>query len=245
MRNVERAPELVAPEPMPKHVAVIMDGNRRWARARNLPLAEGYRRGIASLRELTRACRDRGIPYLTVFGFSTENWKRDRGEVSALFDLCCVFARTEAAGLRRDGVKVRVLGDAGALPPRPRAALARLVEHTSGGGSVTLNLAVNYSGRMEMAAAARAIAREVRAGTLDPDTIDERTIESRLYTAGLPDPDLLIRPGGEHRVSNFLLYQLAYTELWVTDVHWPEFDRSHFDAALASFQRRHRRFGAT
>jgi undecaprenyl diphosphate synthase len=245
MRLIQRAPEAVAPSPIPKHVAVIMDGNRRWARSRGLPLAEGYRRGIASLRELTRACRDRGVEYLTAFGFSTENWKRDAGEVSSLFDLCCIFAKTETPGLRKDGVRVQVLGDVAALPPAPRKALTGLVRDTRAGKAVTLNLAVNYSGRAEMAAAVRAIARDVRAGVLDPERIDEAAIESRLYTAGIPDPDLLIRPGGEHRISNFLLYQLAYTELFVSDVHWPDFDRAHFDAALVSFQRRHRRFGVS
>lgn len=245
MRNVERAAIVPAPSPIPKHVAVIMDGNRRWARSHGLPLAEGYRRGIASLRELTRACRDRGVTYLTAFGFSTENWKRDAGEVSSLFDLCCIFAQTEAPGLRKDGVRVRVLGDIAALPPAPRSALASLVDQTSGGRAVTLNLAVNYSGRAEMAAAVRQIARDVRAGVIDPERVDEAVIESRLYTAGLPDPDLLIRPGGEHRISNFLLYQLAYTELFVSDVYWPDFNRGHFDAALISYQQRDRRFGAT
>lgn len=245
MRNIERAAEIPAPLPTPKHVAVIMDGNRRWARSRGLPLAEGYRRGIASLRELTRACRDHGVEYVTAFGFSTENWKRDAGEVSSLFDLCCIFAKTEAPGLRKDGVRVHVLGDIAALPPAPRRALTGLVRDTSAGTAVTLNLAVNYSGRAEMAAAVRAIARDVRAGLIDPERVDEASIESKLYTAGIPDPDLLIRPGGEHRISNFLLYQLAYTELFVSDVYWPDFDRTHFEAALVSFQRRDRRFGAT
>ncbi|HYK51977.1 MAG TPA: polyprenyl diphosphate synthase [Candidatus Eremiobacteraceae bacterium] len=245
MRNVERFAEVPAPSPIPKHVAVIMDGNRRWARSRGLPLAEGYRRGIASLRELTRACRDRGVPYLTAFGFSTENWKRDAGEVSSLFDLCCIFAKTEAPGLRKDGVRVQVIGDVDALPSAPRSALASLVESTKAGRAVTLNLAVNYSGRAEMVAAVRQIARDVHAGIIDPERVDETVIESRLYTAGMPDPDLLIRPGGEHRISNFLLYQLAYTELFVSDVNWPDFNREHFDAALVSYQRRHRRFGAT
>ena len=245
MRHIQRAAEVPAPSPIPRHVAVIMDGNRRWARSRGLPLAEGYRRGIASLRELTRACRDHGVEYVTAFGFSTENWKRDAGEVSSLFDLCCIFAKMETPGLRKDGVRVEVLGDVAALPPAPRAALEGLVRDTRAGKSVTLNLAVNYSGRAEMASAVRAIARDVRAGILDPEHVDEAVIESRLYTAGIPDPDLLIRPGGEHRISNFLLYQLAYTELFVSDVHWPAFDRAHFEAALVSFQRRHRRFGAT
>jgi undecaprenyl diphosphate synthase len=228
---------------MPVHVAVIMDGNRRWARQRGLPVVEGYRRGIGSLRELTRACRDYGVSLLTAYGFSTENWKRDPDEVSLLFELCCAFARNEAPGLRRDGVRVRVLGKLDALPRAPREALAHLVAATSGCSQITLNLAVNYSGRSEMLEAFRGLARDVKAGTVDPDAIDESAIESRLYTAGLPDPDLLIRPGGEHRISNFLLYQLAYTELWVSDVNWPDFDRTHFEAALVAYQQRHRRFG--
>jgi undecaprenyl diphosphate synthase len=237
--------ETVAPAiaPMPAHVAVIMDGNRRWARLRGLPVVEGYRRGIASLRELTRSCRDYGVPVLTAFGFSTENWRRDPDEVSLLFDVCCAFARGEAAGLRADGVRVRVIGDYESLPRAPREALSYLVDQTLECKSVTLNLAVNYSGRAEMLEAVRRVAGDVKSGILDPASIDESTLESRLYTAGLPDPDLLIRPGGECRVSNFLLYQLAYTELWMSDVHWPDFDRSHFEAALIAFQQRQRRFG--
>jgi len=243
MRFVTRSVDLPAPSPIPTHVAVIMDGNRRWARHRGLPIVEGYRRGIASLRELTRSCRDYGVRVLTAYGFSTENWKRDADEVSLLFDVCCAFARAEAPGLRRDGVRVRVLGKIDALPRAPREALEHLVDATSGCTDVTLNLAVNYSGRSEMLEAVRSVARDVRAGLLDPSAVDETTIESRLFTAGLPDPDLLIRPGGEYRISNFLLYQLAYTELWVTDVHWPDFDRTHFEAALVSYQQRQRRFG--
>lgn len=243
MHFIKGAAELPAPSPLPKHVAVIMDGNRRWARHRGLPVIEGYRRGIGSLRELTRSCRDYGVPLLTAYGFSTENWKRDPKEISLLFDICCAFARNEASAMRRDGVRVRVLGNIDALPAAPREALLHLVHETRTCTSVTLNLAVNYSGRSEMLEAVRGLARDVRDGRVDPDNIDESALESRLYTAGLPDPDLLIRPGGEYRISNFLLYQVAYTELWVTDVHWPDFDRSHFEAALCAFQGRHRRFG--
>lgn len=228
---------------MPVHVAVIMDGNRRWAKERGLPVAEGYRRGISALRELTRACRDYGVSFLTAYGFSTENWKREAGEISLLFDICCAFARSEAPGLRKEGVRVRVLGNVESLPDGPRAALAHLVETTAGCSAVTLNLAVNYSGRSEMLDAVQSLARDVRDGRLAPENIDEGLVASRLYTAGLPDPDLLIRPGGEFRVSNFLLYQIAYTELWMTDVRWPDFDRSQFEAALIAYQRRQRRFG--
>ena len=220
-----------------------MDGNRRWARSRSLPMAEGYRRGIAALRELTRNCRDYGVRVLTAYGFSTENWKRDPGEISLLFDLCCAFARNEAPGLCRDGVRVKVLGRVDSLPRAPREALDYLVEKTTTCDRVTLNLAINYSGRLELLEAVRSLAHDVRRGVLVPEDIDEGAVESRLYTAGLPDPDLLIRPGGEFRISNFLLYQIAYTELWVSDVQWPDFDRATFEAALIAYQQRHRRFG--
>jgi undecaprenyl diphosphate synthase len=229
--------------PIPRHVAIIMDGNRRWARERGLPVIEGYRRGMTSLRETTRACRDFGVPILTVYGFSEENWKREETEISLLFELCCAFARNELDMLRRENVTVRVIGRIERLPRAPRRALEDLVEKTAANTGTILNLAVNYSGRTEMHDAMRALAADVRSGALALEAIDDATLGSYLYTAGLPDPDLLIRPGGEFRVSNFLLYQIAYTELWVTDVYWPEFNRAHFAEAIVEFQRRSRRFG--
>lgn len=230
-------------EALPKHVAIIMDGNRRWAREHGLPAIEGHRRGIASLREAVRACSEFGIPVLTVYGFSEENWKRSWAEVSALFDLCCVFARRELDGLRRENVRVRVIGRWEELPPAPRRALSDLIEGTAANTGTTLNLAVNYSARIELRDAARALAEDVRSGVLTPEAIDDGTLDSYLYTSGIPDPDLLIRPGGEFRLSNFLLYQMAYTELFVTDVCWPEFTRAQFVLALAAYQSRQRRFG--
>jgi undecaprenyl diphosphate synthase len=229
--------------PFPKHIAVIMDGNRRWARERHLPIIEGYRRGMATLREMTTAARDFGVPILTVYGFSEENWKREAAEVSLLFELCCVFARNELEGLCRQNVRVQVVGRVERLPDAPRHALEHLVRGTAGNTGTLLNLAVNYSARTELKDAVAALAGDVQAGTLKPSQIDDATLGSYLYTAGLPDPDLLIRPGGEYRLSNFLLYQMAYTELWVTEVYWPEFTRAHFAEALIEFQRRHRRFG--
>jgi undecaprenyl diphosphate synthase len=233
----------VQPAPIPRHVAVIMDGNRRWANERRLPVIEGYRRGMTSLREITKACRDFGVPILTVYGFSTENWKRQWSEVSLLFDLCCSFASSELDQLCRDNVRVRVIGRYELLPDAPRTALERLIEKTAGNDGVTLNLAVNYSGRAELKDAVRALAQDVQAAKLRPEDIDEDTLSRYLYTGGLPDPDLLIRPGGESRISNFLLFQIAYTELWMTDVYWPDFRRDHFVAALLEYQRRQRRFG--
>lgn len=220
-----------------------MDGNRRWARERRLPIIEGYRRGMTALRETTRAAGDFGVPVLTVYGFSEENWKRDASEVSLLFELCCVFAGNELDSLRRENVRVQVLGKTEALPNAPRKALEHLVRGTSNNTGTILNLAVNYSARTELKDAVKALVVDVNAGKVRMDQIDATTLGSYLYTTGLPDPDLLIRPGGEYRLSNFLLYQMAYTEIWVSDAYWPEFTRDHFAEALIEFQRRQRRFG--
>ncbi len=224
--------------PLPRHVAIIMDGNRRWAKSRRLPSIEGHRRGITALRTITRAASDLGIEMLTVYGFSTENWKRDSREVSLLFDLCVYFARSELAELLRNNVRVRIIGEYTAFPPSARDALERLVENTAANDGLQLNLAVNYSARAELRIALANIAHAVKAGTLDPQSIDEDTIASYLATANMPDPGLLIRPGGEARLSNFLLYQLADAELYVTDTFWPDFDRAHFERALAAYRTR-------
>ena len=231
------------PDKLPRHVAIIMDGNRRWARERLLPAIEGHRRGIVALREITRAARDWGVEVLTVFGFSSENWKRDRTEISLLLDLCVYFAKNELSELQRNNVRVNVIGRYKALPRASREALEGLVAQTAQNDGLLLNLAVNYSARDEMNDAVRALARDVRDGKLDPEAIDDASIGSYLYTGGLPDPDLLIRPGGESRLSNFLLYQVAYTELYLSETYWPDFGREQFAVALADYGRRQRRFG--
>jgi len=228
---------------LPKHVAIIMDGNRRWAKQRGLPGIEGHRRGMVALREVTRAASDLGIPLLTVYGFSTENWRRDSTEISLLLDLCVYFAHHELLELCRNNVRVNVIGAYRALPPASRQALEELMERTAGNTGLRLNLAVNYSARMELERAVRSMAQDVAAGRLTADAIDDRVIASYLYTAEMPDPDMLIRPGGEHRLSNFLLYQVAYTELIMTDVYWPDFGKDEFVRALIEFQKRQRRFG--
>jgi undecaprenyl diphosphate synthase len=230
---------------LPGHVAIIMDGNRRWARERRMPAIEGHRRGIVALREVTRAASDWGIPMMTVYGFSTENWKRDSTEISLLLDLCVYFAQSELAELKRNNVRVNVIGHYEQLPAPSRDALDGLIAKTSDCTGLILNLAVNYSGRSEVRDAVVSLARDVQAGRLAPEAIDEARIASYLYTANMPDPDMLIRPGGESRLSNFLLYQAAYTELLMTDVFWPDFGRDDFAAALAEYQRRQRRFGGT
>src|ERR1700722_8131584 len=233
------------PARLPAHVAIIMDGNRRWARERRMPAIEGHRRGIVALREVTRAASDWGIPMLTVYGFSTENWKRDSTEISLLLDLCVYFAQSELAELRRNNVRVNVIGHYEQLPAPSRDALDGLIAKTNDCTGLTLNLAVNYSSRSEVRDAVVSLARDVQAGRLAPEAIDEARVASYLYTANMPDPDMLIRPGGESRLSNFLLYQAAYTELLMTDVFWPDFGRDDFAEALGKYQRRQRRFGGS
>jgi len=228
---------------VPRHVAIIMDGNRRWARRRGLPALEGHRRGIIALRRVTQAARDLGIEIVTVYGFSTENWRRDEHEISVLFDLCVYFAKSELAELQRNNVRVRMIGDWQALPERSRNALDELQRETASNSGLVLNLAVNYSSRSELERAVRTIAADVRSGVLAPEAIDTDLIASRLYTAGVPDPELLIRPGGEQRLSNFLLYQAAYSELVMSDVYWPDFSGEHLAQAVREYGLRHRRFG--
>ena len=223
---------------VPRHVAIIMDGNRRWAKARRLPVIEGHRRGIVALREITRAARDAGVEILTVYGFSTENWKRNKTEISLLLDLAVYFAQSELAELCRNDVRVSIIGHYEAMPRASREALDGLVLRTAGNRGLQLNLAVNYSARAELRDVVADLANEVAAGRLAPEAIDEGCIESRLYTAQWPDPELLIRPGGESRLSNFLLFQVAETELYLSDVYWPDFGRDEFGKALAAYRER-------
>ena len=231
------------PARMPRHIAIIMDGNRRWAKARRMPFIEGHRRGIVALREITRAASDWRIPLLTVFGFSTENWKRDSTEISLLLDLCVYFAENELAELHRNNVRVHVIGRYEQLPKASREALDRLQARTAQNTGLVLNLAVNYSARTEMRDAVRALARDVRNGVLEADAISEERLADYLYTSRMPDPEILIRPGGESRLSNFLLYQAAYTELIMSDRFWPDFGREQFAAAIAEYQRRQKARG--
>jgi undecaprenyl diphosphate synthase len=230
---------------VPRHVAIIMDGNRRWAKEHGLPAIEGHRRGMVALRRVTRAASDAGIEALTVYGFSTENWNRAANEISLLFELCVHFARNELIELRRNNVRVRVIGDWESLPVAPRGALADLQSETAANDGLVLNLAVNYSSHAEMQRAVTAIAREVERGSLKPDAIDESMIRRFLYTADMPELDLLIRPGGERRLSNFMLYQAAYAELVMCDVYWPDFSQDDLNRALHEFAQRERRFGGT
>jgi undecaprenyl diphosphate synthase len=220
-----------------------MDGNRRWARERGLPVAYGYYRGVVALKRIVYAARRAGVEVVTVFAFSDENWARPRSEVDGLMQLCTRAARGELRSLGKDGIRVRLCGRADRLPSRTRVALEALVAETDGNHGFTLNVALDYGGRREISDAVRALVREVGAGLRDVESIDESAVGSRLYTAGLPDPDLIVRTGGELRLSNFLLFQAAYAEFWATPTYWPDFGESHLRAALDDFALRQRRYG--
>ena len=228
---------------VPRHVAVIMDGNGRWARQRGLPRHLGHREGMKAVREVVEGAVDVGIEVLTLFAFSTENWRRPEQEVSALMSLLQLYARKERDELRRQGVEVHVLGELERVDRATRRAVDTIVEGTLGGRSLRLNLMISYGGREEIVRSVRELARRVAAGELTLDQIDEELFSSTLFTAGLPDPDLLIRTSGEFRVSNFLLWQMAYTELFMSPVLWPDFSRHNLFEAVLDFQRRERRFG--
>lgn len=228
---------------LPRHVAAIMDGNGRWARQRGLPRIVGHQKGVDSLRELVRACSDWGVAALTVYAFSTENWKRPLEEVDFLLGLIARSLRAELPEMTRKGVRVRVMGDIAALPPALRREIAHVSEATQANQKVNFTLATNYGGRQEIVQVCRDIAEQVKRGELEPGAIDEQLFAQHLATCDLGDPDLVIRTSGELRLSNFLLWQLAYAELYVTDTLWPDFDRSAFHAALLAYQKRDRRFG--
>ena len=230
---------------LPRHVAVIMDGNGRWATERGLPRTKGHEAGAESVREIVRACGELGIDALTLYSFSTENWARPGDEVEALMALLAAYLRDEQAELMQNEVRLRGIGQIARLPPHVRALLSQAEEVTANNDGLLLTLALSYGSRAEIVDAVRAIASEVENGRLSSDDIGESTITSRLYTAGTPDPDLLVRTSGEMRLSNFLLWQLAYTELYVTEVFWPDFRRPHLEVALHAYSQRRRRFGKT
>ena len=228
---------------MPRHVAIIMDGNGRWARDRHMPRVFGHRSGMTAVREVIEGSVEAGVQFLSLFAFSRENWERPAKEVEALMELLVEYVGREAEELTAKGVQVRVLGDLSRLTPAASAAVADVTRRTAGNTRLVLNLFISYGARDEIVRAARALAREAAAGVLDPESITEAMLSSRLYTADCPDPDLLIRTSGEQRISNFLLWQLAYSELFITSVLWPDFTRAELYGAIAEFQRRDRRYG--
>jgi undecaprenyl diphosphate synthase len=228
---------------LPRHVAIIMDGNGRWAKARGVPRLMGHRAGRESVREAVKGSVALGIEVLTLYTFSIENWQRPAREVAALMTILRQTLRAERRELKANNVRLRVMGRVGDLPAGVREVIDETCDYLAGSSGLLLNLALSYSGRVELIDAARALLREQAQRPRRPEELDEAEIARHLYTAGLPDPDLLIRTSGEMRLSNFMLWQLAYTELWITDTLWPDFRRRHLYAAVADYQRRERRFG--
>jgi len=229
---------------LPRHIAIIMDGNGRWAKERGLPRIKGHEQGAESVRAVTEACVEIGIEFLTVYAFSTENWRRPETEVQALWLLLEHFIAQETPTLMKNNVRLQAIGRLHELPTSCQQALREAIATTSKNTATTLILALNYSGRTELVDAVRELCREVAAGARDIESIDAETVAAHLYTRGLPDPDLLIRTSGELRLSNFLLWQLSYTEIHVTPKLWPDFGKEELREAIAEFQKRERRYGA-
>lgn len=230
---------------IPRHVAVIMDGNGRWAAQRGLPRIAGHRKGVEMVRELVAACGERGVAFLTLFAFSSENWRRPEMEVKLLMDLFMTALDREVRELHANNIRFRVIGDVEGFGKKIGKQVQQAEALTRDNTALTLTIAANYGGRWDIARACARLAAEVQAGRLDPGAITPETLEPFLSLDGTPEPDLFIRTGGEQRISNFLLWQLAYTELYFTPVLWPDFDRVQFDAALRSYSGRQRRFGQT
>jgi len=230
----------IDPDRLPAHIAIIMDGNGRWAKRRNLPRVAGHKAGMRPVRTVIETCAQMGLKALTLYAFSVENWKRPRTEVEVLWRLLRAYLRTELPEIGRQNIKLAALGRLEALPAQVRAELEDALARTAANTGLQVNLAINYSGRAEIVDAVKALVEDARSRDI---TIDEQAIAARLYTAGIPDPDLLIRTSGEMRVSNFLLWQIAYAELYVTATLWPDFTRADLLRAVLDYQRRDRRFG--
>ncbi len=226
-----------------QHIAIIMDGNRRWAKEKNLPSAFGHKKGVEALKATLRACDDFGIKYLTVYAFSTENWNRKQEEVDFLMDLLAVTLQNELEEMHKNGVVISFIGDIAKLNDKLQKILFNAVERTKNNTGVNLQIAFNYGARDEIVSAVKKIALKIQTGELLPENIDEQIFANHIYTRNIPDPDLLIRTGGEMRVSNYLLWQIAYSEIYVTQKFWPEFDKLALNDALQDFYKRQRRFG--
>lgn len=228
---------------LPVHIAIIMDGNGRWAKRRGLPRSIGHREGSKTLKQITTFCGEIGIKYLTVYAFSTENWKRPKNEVDSLMTLLLDYLKNAETHIGGKDVRIRTIGDTSVFSSEIKKEIDRVTRLTGKNNGLTLNIALNYGSRDEIVHAVREIAKDTAIGKIKADDINEEMLTSRLYTKGVPDPDLLIRPGGEKRLSNFLLWQAAYTEFWYTDVLWPNFKKEHIIEAILEYQKRHRRYG--
>ena len=230
---------------VPNHIAIIMDGNGRWAKARGKPRVFGHRRGVETVREAIRCCSEYNVSYLTLFAFSSENWQRPEKEVNLLMELFISTLENEIQRMHKEGVRLRVIGDISKFRPRLQKAIARAEDLTKENKALVLSIAANYGGHWDILAATRKLAEKVKVGEINTDDIDQQLFISELSTVGIPDPDLFIRTGGEYRISNFLLWQLAYSELYFTDIFWPDFDENEFKKSLQAFASRQRRFGLT
>lgn len=228
---------------MPQHIAIIMDGNGRWAKKRLLPRTMGHREGMKAIKRIVKACVELNIQVLTVFAFSTENWRRPQNEVNYLMDLLIEFLNKELQEMHENDIRINILGDYSSLPQKCVEGMEHALQVTSQNQKLTFNLAINYGSRTEILQAVKRLGQEMIDGKIKMDEITEEVFSNYLYTHTIPDPDLLIRTAGEMRVSNFLLWQIAYTELWITDVTWPEFNREHLLQAIKEYQKRDRRFG--
>jgi undecaprenyl diphosphate synthase len=233
----------VPPDRLPRHIAIIMDGNGRWARRQNLPRVAGHQRGVDSVRRTTEECARLGIEHLTLYCLSSENWKRPQTEINFLMHLLEQYMIEERATIMDNNVRVRMIGRRDDIPEQVLRELDKTIDMSRWNSGMWLNLAINYGSRAELVDAMQAVARRVAAGELRPDDIDDQTVAAHLYTAGTPDPDLLIRTAGEMRISNFLLWQISYAEIWVTEKCWPEFDVATLHQAIRDYAARERRFG--
>ena len=228
---------------MPSHIAIVMDGNGRWAQNRSLPRLSGHNAGMIAMKEIVKASSSLGVKYLTVYAFSTENWKRSTEEVNGIFKLLIIYIEKELQELHENNVKIKILGEYERLPKDAVKSLERSLELTKNNSGLQFNIALNYGSRDEILRAIKLVSKDVEAGIIKPDHITEEMIIANFYTAGIPDPDLVIRTSGEMRLSNYLLWQSAYSEFIFTDVLWPDFTRQHFEDAIEEFQGRKRRFG--
>jgi undecaprenyl diphosphate synthase len=228
---------------IPKHIAIIMDGNGRWAKERNLPRTMGHKAGVETIRPIVKECSRLGVRYLTLYAFSTENWKRPQDEVDAIMNLLVQYLEKEFGELNKNNVVINSIGETNKLPEQCRKELDKAYEKTKNNTGLTLNLALNYGGRDDLLHAFKGIVKDIHEGKINESEVDEQTIADHLFTAGMPDPDIIIRPSGELRLSNFLLWQCAYSELWFSDINWPDFKKEDLQKAILDFQMRDRRFG--
>jgi undecaprenyl diphosphate synthase len=228
---------------IPEHIAIIMDGNGRWAKKRGLPRSIGHREGANNLKKIVRACDEIGVKYLTVYAFSTENWTRPKDEVDFLMSLLLEFLKNADKEIAGENIRIKVIGEEKGLSSDIKNEIRSLTERTKSNDGLILTIALNYGGRCEIVEMTRKIAGDVKKGKISVDSIDEKMVSSYLYTSGMPDPDLIIRPSGEFRLSNFLLWQSSYSEIWCPDILWPDFSRQDLNVAIAEYQKRNRRFG--